>query len=162
MSYCPKTKGLRSGTFFENSNISLCTAVEIMYWWSINVKQSTVLSEVDISSRTIVDWFNYCRDIYTAYIIDNQAPIGGINVVIEIDESKFMHRKYHRGLHFDGSWILGIVERNNPAHCVLIPLFKQRSKCCNTVTANSAKCTTWYNNLHGHVALIWSVRRNGF
>ena len=57
-----------------------------------------VLSEADIVSHKIVHWFNHCREF-----INNQTLLGGINIEVEIDESKFMHRK--RGLHFDGKSI---------------------------------------------------------
>ena len=35
--------------------------------------------------------------------------IGGIVIVVEIDESKFGKRKYHRGHKVDGVWVVGMV-----------------------------------------------------
>jgi hypothetical protein len=37
--------------------------------------------------------------------------IGGPGIVVEVDESKFGKRKYHRGHAVEGVWILGGVER---------------------------------------------------
>jgi transposase-like protein len=39
--------------------------------------------------------------------------IGGQGVVVEVDESKFGKRKYHRGHHVEGVWVIGGVERTN-------------------------------------------------
>jgi transposase-like protein len=39
--------------------------------------------------------------------------IGGDDVIVEIDESKFGKRKYNRGHHVEGVWVLGMVERTN-------------------------------------------------
>jgi len=39
--------------------------------------------------------------------------IGGEGVVVEIDESKFGKRKYHRGRHVEGQWVFGGIEREN-------------------------------------------------
>ena len=46
----------------------------------------------------------------------NPAVTGGFNadgtaVVVEIDESKFFHRKYHREQWRSGHWVFGDVER---------------------------------------------------
>jgi hypothetical protein len=38
--------------------------------------------------------------------------IGGEGIVVEIDESKFGHRKYNVGRAVDGVWIFGGVERD--------------------------------------------------
>ena len=35
--------------------------------------------------------------------------IGGPGKVVEINESKWMHRKYHRGKWREGIWVFGIV-----------------------------------------------------
>ena len=38
-------------------------------------------------------------------------PIGGPGSIVEIDESKFGKRKYHRGHRVEGQWVFGGYER---------------------------------------------------
>lgn len=37
------------------------------------------------------------------------TPIGGDGKIVEIDESKYGHRKYYRGHRDDGQWVFGVV-----------------------------------------------------
>lgn len=39
--------------------------------------------------------------------------VGGPNVIVELDESKFGKRKYHRGHRVEGVWVIGGVERTD-------------------------------------------------
>ena len=48
---------------------------------------------------------------------EGTATIGGPGVIVEIDESKFGKRKYHRGHHVDGAWVFGGRERDNGKKC---------------------------------------------
>lgn len=41
--------------------------------------------------------------------------------MVEIDESKFGRRKYHRGHHVEGQWIFGGIERETGS-CFFIPV----------------------------------------
>ena len=68
--------------------------IEMIYWWSIEVKQSIIK-----------------KDICCQYLIDYPVQIGGPYSVVEIDETKFFHRKYHRGEWKEGQWVFGGVER---------------------------------------------------
>ena len=68
-------------------------------------------------------------------------PVGGLDeetglpIIVEIDESKYFHRKYHRGQWRDGHWVFGGVERNsgkcfmveveNRARATLEPIVEQ-------------------------------------
>ena len=51
--------------------------------------------------------------------------IGGVGKVVELDESKFGRRKYHRGHHVEGQWVFGGVERGT-GRCFLVPV-KERN-----------------------------------
>jgi transposase-like protein len=46
------------------------------------------------------------------YLHDSSQKIGGPNKTVEIDDSKFGKRKYHRGHRVQGQWIFGGVERD--------------------------------------------------
>ncbi|MBW0563006.1 hypothetical protein O181_102721 [Austropuccinia psidii MF-1] len=50
--------------------------------------------------------------------------VGGVNKIVEIDESKFGRRKYHRGHRVEGQWVFGGVERDS-GRCFLIPVEKR-------------------------------------
>jgi len=54
----------------------------------------------------------------------NADEIGGIDangepIIVEIDESKYFHRKYHRGQWREGKWVFGGVERGS-GRCFLV------------------------------------------
>jgi hypothetical protein len=56
--------------------------------------------------------------------MDHPMQIGGLDqndmsVVVEIDASKFFHRKYNRGQWREGHWVFGGVERNSEK-CFLV------------------------------------------
>ena len=72
------------------------------------------MHELDISAPTIVDWYNYAREVCTEILCQNEnSVIGGKDIVVEIHESKFGKRKYHKGRKVDGVWVFGGIERDS-------------------------------------------------
>ena len=54
------------------------------------------------SCSTIVDWCSFAREVSATILEVESQPIGGVGKIVEIDESKFGKRKYHRGRRVDG------------------------------------------------------------
>jgi transposase-like protein len=53
----------------------------------------------------------YYRQLVASSLNEMDTCIGGDGVIVELDESKFGKRKYHRGHRVDGVWILGGIAR---------------------------------------------------
>ena len=54
----------------------------------------------------------------------NLVELGGLDdngqpIEVEIDESKFFHRKYHRRQWIEGHWVFGAVERGTHKCCLV-------------------------------------------
>ena len=68
-----------------------------------------------ISPNTIVDYYNFLRDICQGWATRIQANtrLGGLGRVVEVDESKLFHAKYNRGdmLGRQYDWVFGMIER---------------------------------------------------
>ncbi len=119
---CKSSRSVRADSFFSGSHITLSKLLELMYWWAdVDCRQRVVMHQVGIEAEAIVNWFNFFRDICCMYVIDHPVQLGGPGREVEVDESKFMHRKYHRGQYREGHWVLGMIERGTN-NCVLVPV----------------------------------------
>ncbi|KAI6658326.1 hypothetical protein LOD99_15595 [Oopsacas minuta] len=109
---CKKFASLRVGSFFEGSNIPLTQLVEFLYFWAEGVQSTHFLTlNPKWSPNTITDWKNFFRDICVKKYLSNPEPIGGHGHIVEINESKFGKRKYHRGRQLSGNGCLvGLIE----------------------------------------------------
>ena len=117
---CEKRLSIRDGSFFTRSKLELAKIVVVLYYWSEQRLQNSIDRDLGIDlSHTTVDWYNFCREVCTEALLRNPTQIGGMELVngqiepkvVEIDESKFFHRKYHRGRYREGRWVFGGIER---------------------------------------------------
>lgn len=133
---CKTSKTVRTNSWFSNSHLSMHKILQLTYMWTYHFEQKHVIRELEISAPTVVDWFNFCREICTEIVLNRSTEkIGGINKIVEIDEAKFGKRKYNRGKHVEGQWVFGGVERgtnkcfliavNNRSANTLIPIIKE-------------------------------------
>ena len=83
---CQSVLSIRDGTFFSGSHLKLNEIVEISYWWARGMNVTNVMHKTGHTTQTIVDWFNFHRDVCAQYFIDN----GGGNLKKKIHLSKFM------------------------------------------------------------------------
>lgn len=69
---------------------------------------------------TLVDWFQFCREVCEESFHRSLASgeqIGSEGVVAEIDESKFAKRKYNCGHHVKDGWVFGGWAKLNGRKC---------------------------------------------
>ena len=82
--------------FLSLATLSSAPAVSFFPWPS--AVHETSLDDETTSTKTVIDWYNYCREACAHRIKNHHAgPIGRPGNTVEIDESKFEEMKYHRG-----------------------------------------------------------------
>lgn len=114
---CNTRCSVRTGSFFANCDLTTDKIVMIMYYWLHEVKcKHVMLFESLRSWDTIVNYNNYFRMECCEWLLTTNQLLGGFDangqsVVVEVDESYFFHRKYHRGRRRTGKWVVGLVER---------------------------------------------------
>jgi len=122
---CNWRQSVRDGSFFSGSHLALQQIVLMMYLWAHDTPQTMIAHETGVARKeTIVDWCNFFRDECENWVERNSGEIGGIDdngeaIVVEIDETKYFHRKYHRGQWREGHWVFGGIERGT-GKCFLV------------------------------------------
>ena len=51
----------------------------LMYWWALETPQKVVLHELDVGEKTLIDRYNFLRDICGEFLDSHQIQLGGIN-----------------------------------------------------------------------------------
>jgi hypothetical protein len=75
------------------------------------VPSKAIQKELGIEQQTACDWFQFCGEVVLDFIETKSEMNGREGKVVDIDESKFGKRKYHRGHNVKGQWVFGGVER---------------------------------------------------
>ena len=133
---------IRHGSWFSDSKMSLKKILKLTYYWAARATTSAAIRETSVhegeqtSSKTVVDWFTFCREVCLRAVEERCSKgIGGPGMTVEIDESKFGRRKYNRGRLVEGKWVLGgicretkeifLIEVPKRDSATLIPLIKE-------------------------------------
>src|SRR6218665_2493672 len=102
----------------ENIKQLLNLIAIVMYYWSHGTPQNIIVHETEINESTVVDWSNFCWEACQAWVERQQnRQVGGLDkndepIVVEVDETKYYHRKYHTGLWRAGYWVFGALKES--------------------------------------------------
>ena len=88
--------------------------------------------EHHFSSHTIAEWGMFCSETMLVYLEGCCEKLGGPNKTVEIHESKFGRRKYHRGHTVKGQRVFGGVERES-GRTLLLPVPDRTAKTLTSV-----------------------------
>ena len=109
---CRTWLSIRSGSFFEGSNITLSSWLHLMFLWAMQISGSKIARLTSLSKPTVVRALGELRTICSNKVLNAGIKLGGLGKTVEIDESKFgAKRKYKRGRVSEGPWVFGVVER---------------------------------------------------
>ncbi len=150
---CDKQISVRTGTYFEGSNLLYSEIIDHIYCSMTHMTQYEVNHEANMgSSSTGCNW---------AVVIANQPVklIGGPGMTVEIDESHIRSRKYNRGriLKSEAVWVFGGICRETGecflAQCerrdanTLLPILQERVAPGTTIYSDMWPAYGGINNL---------------
>lgn len=110
---CNTELSIRNNSWFSKSKLKLFEILLISYEILRGTKTGRIAEEYGFASTTLADWRQFINEVILNYIEENSEKVGGDGVVVEIDESKFGKRKYHKGHRVEGQWVFGGVERGS-------------------------------------------------
>lgn len=120
---CRKELSIFKNSFFSSSNLEVRKILEIAYLYLFHMPIKFIITSTGVYSESICAWTSFIRQACADAIDYEHVRIGGMGVIVEIDETKLGKRKYHRGHRVDGVWVLVGVERtaDKKIFCVELP-----------------------------------------
>ncbi len=81
--------------------------VVLTYLWAANATAKLTAEVTGLTKPTVIDWFNFLRDVCAKWMEANPPIVGGVGHVVQIDESVVSKAKYNRGRRVPERWIFG-------------------------------------------------------
>ena len=110
---CSESRSIKYGSWFRQSNLTFREILLLTYDIVCREPAHRTSEEYSVGPNTIADWGMFCRETMLVFMAGCSEKLGGPNKTVEIDESKFGRRKYHRGHPVKGQWVFGGVERES-------------------------------------------------
>jgi hypothetical protein len=105
--------------------------------------------------ETVSDYFGWFQQLVCSSLDGESQIIGGEGIIVEIDETKIAKRKYNRGQHIEGAWVLGGVERTDEKKLFLVEVPDRTAETLLTVLSRHLRIgTIVYSDLwRGYIRL---------
>lgn len=139
-----KTLSYRTDSFFSHHHTPKEIVLEVLYHWSVKSPRTLIAHYTGLDHKTISNiisnWYQMLQEDFK----NDDCMIGGIDddgnpIIVEIDESKFGKRKYHRGHSVEGAWIVGGVEHTPQRKCFLLVVPDRTALTLDDIILNHVK-----------------------
>ncbi|GFT94483.1 DDE_Tnp_IS1595 domain-containing protein [Trichonephila clavipes] len=107
---CRAEKSIRVGSWFSCSKLNLQEILRLTWDLITGAKTCDIERKSGFSSATLADWRRFVHEQVLDHVELTSSKIGGVGKVVEVDESKFGKRKYHKGRSEEGQWVFGGVQ----------------------------------------------------
>ncbi|KAM0686017.1 Phosphotyrosine-binding domain [Conglomerata obtusa] len=108
---CRKRSSLFKVTCMQGDNDAILEALMVADLWLRGGRVVCLSNFYNININRNTSYIADFGQVLKLMVDEISEQIGGENIVVEIDESKFGKRKYNRGHMVVGSWVVGLVER---------------------------------------------------
>jgi len=110
---CGKCQNGYANTAFEDCRKGKGSFLYVAKLWVAGLKARQLVELGEVDGKTVQAWTKLFRYAVSWDLKRDQDAmmIGGPDIIVEIDESKFGERKYNKGHRGEGSWFVGAVER---------------------------------------------------
>uniref|UniRef100_A0A0N5BZL9 DDE_Tnp_IS1595 domain-containing protein n=1 Tax=Strongyloides papillosus TaxID=174720 RepID=A0A0N5BZL9_STREA len=130
---CQAKSSVRNGTFFSKMKAPLHIVLFYLYMFISGSSQTQIINYLKISKETAASLCKYTRQLLGDAVEESDVKIGGPGIIVEIDESKFGKRKYHRGHRVDGAWVLEGVEKTSERRLFVRVIEKRDARTLETI-----------------------------
>ena len=108
--------------FSFQSKLGLSQILDLIFYWSqsLDIHKYSRRYCHFASESTIADWKSMTPEICTLYCLKYLCVIGGLDHVVEIDESMWTKRKYNKGRKVNSQWVFGSIDRDTKNHFAVL------------------------------------------
>ena len=111
-----------TGTFLENVRLAPWQVLLFSNSWVRKTfTHADATENLEMSRKTSIDWRSFCSEVTLNWQANLQQAIGGPGIIVEIDETVIVKRKYNKGRAIKEVWIFGGIERES-GKCFVIEL----------------------------------------
>lgn len=101
----------RHGSLFLGSMLKTRDIMRIARCWLKGESRNMAVSSTSLNPKTITIWYSAFRELVSCDLRNNNVQIGGAGIIVEVDETLLGRRKFNRGHHVEGAWVVVGIER---------------------------------------------------
>ena len=119
-SRCKARTSFFTESIFSKARVDIEIFLKVLDYWLLKMKVGMISRLLLISRNAVKRIISVSFKKAVPEYYQKLPKIGGIDKIVEVDESKFGKRKYNRGRRVEGVWVLGFYERKGPI--ILLPV----------------------------------------